>query len=392
MTGLAEPEYGSEYIHPCTERVRGKQPFHETTTKDFEWRNPDHTNVETSTFYFTDLETGFTGFAQVIHSNIIGLHTTAQFTCRIYHKERLEDQLWTSVKLENFRTEGTNFYADDLSIEMNEEGTEVHFKSTVDEHVSVDFTTTRLVPGVKVGEDPTTYYGDDVEQPWGTMRHIFWPRNSLSGRITVKDSEDNVSIDLELSKEKKQYCMFVMAIQGMKPHHAAKSWNFLNYHSDRFSAVLMEYTTPKSYGNTKISMGILSSTDEILAVTIDNDVEHINSEIDSVGWPVPKDISIAFKGVASTVKDEDVATADEFHAVINGTLAHLVERVDVMAEVPTFVKNIVSGVVGTKPYIYQFFDDFKLNINDQISEGFGWCEVTFISEAATVEDSAYDEN
>lgn len=381
VTGLAEPEYGSEYIHPCTERVRGKQPFNETKKADFEWQTPDHTNVETSTFYFTDLDSGYTGFAQVIHSNIIGLHTTAQFTFKVYHSERLDEQLWTSVKLENFRIEGTNFYADNLSIEMNEEGTQVHVKSTVSEDVTVDFTIKKIVSGVKVGENPITYYGDDVEQPWGTMRHVFWPRNQLSGILRAKNEETGVNINLEFANEKHNYSMFVMAIQGMKPHHAAKSWNFLNYQSETHSAVLMEYTTPKSYANTKVSIGIICSHDSVLAVTIDNDVQHLNAEIDSVGWPIPKEIAISFSGVPSTAKEEELATVAPFAAAARGSLEHLVERVDVMAEIPTFVKNIVSGVVGTKPYIYQFFDKFTLEVAGQSSTGYGWCEVTFISEA-----------
>lgn len=392
VTGIAEPEYGQEYIHPCTERVKGKQPFHVTSTKDFEWRNPDYTNVETSTFYFTDLETGYTGFAQVIHSNIIGLHTTAQFTFRIYHKENTDDQIWTSVKLENFRIEGTNFYADNLSIVMNEEGTEVQFKSTVDENVEVDFTIRRAVDGVKVGEDPSTYYGDDVTQPWGSMRHVFWPRNHISGKIAAKNEETNVKIDLQFSEEKKHYSMFVFAMQGMKPHHAAKSWTFLNFQSEDYTAVLMEFTTPKSYANTTVNIGIVCDTKNILSVTVDNDAEYIDSEVDSVGWPVPKEISVSFNGINADIKDDDVESADPFNTIVKGKLDNLVERVDVMAEIPTFVKNIVSGVAGTKPYIYQFFDDFELTIKDQESKGFGWCEITFISESSEVEESAYDEN
>ena len=37
---------------------------------------------------------------------------------------------------------------------------------------------------------------------------------------------------------------------------------------------------------------------------------------------------------------------------ISGKIKNL-DRVDVMAEVPGFVKDIVAGTVGTKPYIYQ---------------------------------------
>jgi hypothetical protein len=36
-----------------------------------------------------------------------------------------------------------------------------------------------------------------------------------------------------------------------------------------------------------------------------------------------------------------------------GPLGDRLDRVDIMAEVPGFVKNIVAAAVGTKPYIYQ---------------------------------------
>ncbi|SCW01231.1 LAFE_0D07998g1_1 [Lachancea fermentati] len=393
VTGIAEPEYGKEYIHPVGERVEGKQPFHQTTTADFEWRNPGHTNVETVTFYFSDLEKGYVGFAQVIHSSIVGLHTTAQFTFKVYNVNDPDLNVWTSTKLENFRIEGFNFYADDLSIEMNEEGSQIRFKSAVNPASQVDLTFDREAPGVKLGEDPTTYYGDDVEKPWGSMRHVFWPRNLCHGTLTLaSEDEEEKDTVITFTEEVPAYSMFVMALQGMKPHHAAKSWNFLNFQSKTHSAVLMQFTTPKSYANTEISVGIICKGDEIVAVTTDNVVEHLNPEIDSVGWPIPKEIEIRFTGIPADVKDEDVESAPTVTAVVKGPLKQLVERVDVMSEIPNFVKNIVSGVAGTKPYIYQYANDFTLKVNDEdVVSGLGWCEVTFISESEEVTEESYSE-
>ena len=42
----------------------------------------------------------------------------------------------------------------------------------------------KLVPGVIFGDNGTTYYGDDLENPWGSMRHLFWPRCSVSGTVS----------------------------------------------------------------------------------------------------------------------------------------------------------------------------------------------------------------
>lgn len=474
VTGLAEPEYGKEYIHSVTERLRGKQPYREVTREDLCWKAPDFTNVETATFYFSDAHKGITGFAQIIHSNLLGMRTAAQFTFRIFNALDPESlNLWTSTKLENFRIEGPNFYADDLSIELSDDGKTYHFVSNVCDLSRVDLYFTRCTPGVKAGDDPTTYYGENVDEPWGTMSHYFWPRNLVHGTINLKievpqdeenddeeeegeeeeensenndgnennnddedgnveeeeeeeeedasdseDSDDESSSDydydsdyeeiekvyrdetIEFSEETPCYGMFVKAFQGMKPHHAAKAWNFAVSHSDQNSVVLMEFITPKSYGNTKISIGIITDKDSILSVTIDNDYQHLNPEVDEVGWDVPNDIKVVFNGFSSKLTDEQIKNEDSLTendkvtAVFEGPLNNLVERVDVMGELPGFVKKIVSGVAGTKPFIYQYADEnFTLQIgNGEKKKCFGWVEVTFISKSDTVTEESYDEN
>lgn len=457
MTGIAEPEYGSEYIHTVTDRVKGKQPYRETTREDLNWLSPDHTNVETATFYFSDLNTGVVGFFQIIHSNIIGLHLQAQFTFRIYDSHNpTKLNLWTSTKLEDFRVEGPNFYAKDLFVELNEEDNEYHFKSSVNPRSTVDLRIRRMTPGCKVGDDPSTYYGDNIEEPWGCVRHVFWPRNSIVGTINVKvpvesesDDEEGATADkneeteaganaepaaaeeakeeategnseqddeesyeseeaevledrqITFSEEDPAYSMFVLAFQGMKPHHAAKAWNFMYFHSKENTAVLMEFTTPKSYANTKVSFGILTDNSNILSVTIDNDFKHLNAEVDDVGWNVPKEISIDYEGFTVDVTDEEIANQEETEiheskkvvANVNSKLANLVERIDVMNEIPNFIKSIVSGVSGTKPYIYQYaVDGSSLQINGApVQKGITWIEVTFISESEEITEESYDE-
>lgn len=416
VTGIAEPEYGSDYIHTVTDRVQGKQPYCETTREDFCWLKPDHTNVETATFYFSDLDTGIVGFAQVIHSNIVGIHTQAQFTFRIFNtKEPEKLNLWTSTKLEDFRIEGPNFYARDLSLEMNEEDNSYHFVSQVNEKSVVDLTFTRLTPGCKVGEDPSTYYGDNPEEPWGRMRHVFWPRNSITGTITLKrpepveeeeeqEQEEEEPVGNEIfedqtitfSAKDKAYSMFVMAFQGMKPHHAAKAWNFMYFHSEKHTAVLMEFVTPKSYANTRVTIGILTSNSEILAVTTDDEFKHVDPQVDSVGWNVPQSVSVHYDGFPPDVTDEQISQGQfkKVKATVEGPLQNLVERIDVMNEIPSFIKTIVSGVAGTKPYIYQYAEDtFTLQVDDQPCEhGVAWTEVTFISESDVITEEAYNES
>lgn len=371
VTGIAEPEYGKGCIHSATERVSDKQPFRQTTTKDMEWQNPSSTNVETATFYFTKEDEGIIGFFQIINSKISGINKVCQFTFRLHHQKNPELNIWSSTKLENVRIEGNNLYADRLSMEINNHGTEYHLRSSVTKDITIDVVLQRLIPGVKVGEDPITYYGKSIKDYWGTVRHVFWPRNAVSGTIITNNGSISFSQDL---------CMFVMALQGMKPNHCARLWNFLNLQNATHSAILMEFITPNSYENTRISIGIVCDQNSVLAVTVDNKVEHISPVTDSVGWPVPKKLNIHLRGILSEVPDEKAKHSEKHTFQIEAPLNNLVERVDVMAEVPKFVKKIVSGIAGIKPYIYQYANELTLNYNHITSKGLGWAEVSFISE------------
>ncbi|KAK6882244.1 Ceramide-binding protein SVF1 [Candida tropicalis] len=360
VAGFAEPEYGPDAIQPITKRIPkdSTKVYRATKPEDFTWLSPNYTNVETQTFYFTDLKTKNVGFAQIIHSNIMGLTTTAQFTFRLFNPEDDKLNLWTSTKLENFRTDGYNFHADNLSLEMTDNKIYT-LKSHVCDDSIVEFEMERISDGVIFGDDGMTYYGEDPEQPWGSMRHVFWPRCKINGKIITKEKE--YIIDNGLT-------MFVFALQGMKPHHAAKSWNFINFQSEHYSAIQMEFTTPISYGTTKVNIGMVVKDDEVIIGTINNQVTHSDSEVDEVGWPVPKKIEF------------DYIEDDKSVAKVTGDLKKLIERVDVMAEIPQFVKNIVSGVAGAKPYIYQFSNEFEIEVNDVKEEGLGFTEVTFISD------------
>lgn len=365
VAGTAEPEYGREAIHPITDFIKNGEPVsRETEIADFAWRKPGYTNVETQTFYFTDLKKNYAGFAQIIHSNLMGVKTTAQFTFRLYNNELGPDDpnaTWTLTALEDFRAEGANFYAKDLSFEISEDNTTYRLQLSVNENSIVDLTVTRLTPGVVFGKDGMSLYGEDKENPWGSMRHAFWPRCSVSGKVQLKETK----IDID------GFTMFVMALQGMKPHHAAKSWNFLNFQSEHFSAVQMEFTTPKSYAETKVNVGIVAKDDKIVFTSIDNQVVHQDRAIDSVGWNIPHLITFNY------LKD---GNEDDVVASVSGQLKNLIERVDVMAEIPQFVKNIVSGVLGAKPFIYQFCNPMTITYDNTSEQGICFNEATFISE------------
>ena len=100
---------------------------------------------------------------------------------------------------------------------MSEDGNSYSIKSMVDPELSIDLTCTRLGPGFKIGKDGKSLYGTDPAEPWGAIRHIFWPRNKLTGFMVVAEKGEPVKIDFSGTT------MLVMALQAMKPHHAGMS-------------------------------------------------------------------------------------------------------------------------------------------------------------------------
>ncbi|KAK9493463.1 oxidative stress survival, Svf1-like protein [Lipomyces doorenjongii] len=369
VAGTAEPIYGPEAIHSVVDGLNGANPFSEVKKEDLEWRNLPFTNVETQTFYLTTTS-GHICFVQVILSNVAGLHTTSQFTCRIYHPDKPEESVWTSTHLNDFAVgaDKTNFKADKLSIVLSEDLNTYTIKSSVNDKSIVDIAIVREAPGFKVGKDGMTRYGTDYEKPWGSMRHIFWPRATVKGNITVNGHL------LEVSGR----AMYVMALQGMKPHHAAARWNFVNFQGPTLSGVMMEFTTPPSYGSKIINVGAIARNNELFAATVENVAEHTKTKSDEAnGWPEPLEVKFEWKG---TSPDEAATPVD---ALLEAPIPNLVERVDVMSEIPAFVKKVVAGVAGTKPYIYQYSNPASIKVKfgdkEYAESGHLYSEATFIS-------------
>ena len=95
---------------------------------------------------------------------------------------------------------------------LNAEGNAYTIKSVVNEGTIINVTVSQAAPGFHVGKDGNTYFGTDLTNPWGTMRHRFWPRCHVEGTFITKES----TVDF------KGRGLFVHALQGMKPHHAGE--------------------------------------------------------------------------------------------------------------------------------------------------------------------------
>lgn len=139
----------------------------------------------------------------------------------------------------------------------------------------------------------------------------------------------------------------------------------------------MEFTTPLSYGSTVVRVGGIATDGKLLfAGTEGLEVKHLESKQDSDNdWPEPTAASYHWEGKTADGKD---VSAD-----ISGSLGSRYDRIDVMAEVPGFVKALVATAAGAKPYIYQFSPkitvEVKVGEEEKKEEGTLFTEATFIS-------------
>jgi hypothetical protein len=159
-------------------------------------------------------------------------------------------------------------------------------------------------------------------------------------------------------------------------YHAAARWNFANLQTPTFSAVMMEFTTPPSYGSTVVNVGGLAMDGKLVFASAAGSATHTQVIGDPENdWPEPGAASYKWVGVT---EDGNAANVE-----VSGSLGSRLDRVDVMAEVPKFVKQIVATAAGTKPYIYQYGPPMKVKvtIGDEIKEDEGilFTEATFIS-------------
>ncbi|KAK7423443.1 putative cell survival pathways protein [Neonectria magnoliae] len=368
VAGTQEPIYGPSAIKSVALEAETTS-YTELKRDDLKWLAMDSTSVETQVFYFF-AENGQTALAQIIYSNVAGIRTTCQFNCKVFSTDPTKPHLWCSTPLKNVELsdDKNNFYADDCAVELSEDGTSYTIKSMNDERAVVNLKITRSTPGFHAGQSGKTLFGTDPANPWGTMRHAFWPRCTAEGTISVKEGP----IDF------KGRALFIHALQGMKPHHAAATWNFVDFQGPTHSAIMMAFTTPPSYGTTTVTVGSIVKDGEIIMAGCSNSATHTAVKGDTMNdWPEPTDVKFAWSG---NTKDGKPVTA-----VAEGALGERSDRVDVMAEVPGFVKKIVAGAAGTKPYIYQYHPKLalKLKIGEEeeiVEEGTVFMEATFISD------------
>ena len=237
--------------------------------------------------------------------------------------------------------------------------------------MSLDIQRPASIPGYKVGKGPQggySYFGPNPEKAEGYVIHRFWPRFKATGTVIRSGNAIHV----------KGSGMLVHAIQGMRPNLVASAWNFVHFQSDQLdgvSAIQMEFKTLDTYGKhgagsggVVVNIGSLVVGDKLAAVTAEtkwpgekptssvvSQTTHLTPEQDP-DTSYRKPTGILFDWKAPSIIPDAPGALEAKLQVDLGSVAEpkgLIEKVDVLAEIPYVIKVAVNYVAGTKPYIYQ---------------------------------------
>lgn len=309
-------------------------------------------------------------------------YPTIQFTCKLFDP-KTKETTWKSVNVSNFVTpppglDKRSSKADEFSITYKSapgsdtpESYAIRANLGTDLQVSLEVARPATVPGYKIGKGPKggySYFGTDTQKPDGYVIHRFWPRFTASGHVIQNGKASTIQ----------GTGMLVHAIQGMRPNLVASRWNFAHFQSEQHggvSAIQMEFTTVETYGKRgagsggiSVNVGSLVIDNQLAAVTaqthypgekstssVISKATHLNPVPDSAtGYKQP--LGLLFEWNAPSLTSSVPGTLDAKIKVDLGDLQNpkgLIEKVDVLAEIPYVIKIAVNYVAGTKPYIYQ---------------------------------------
>ncbi|KAG8868303.1 putative cell survival pathways protein [Serendipita sp. 405] len=177
--------------------------------------------------------------------------------------------------------------------------------------------------------------------------------------------------------------MLVHAIQGMRPNLIATRWNFcwfsgtlpIDGKETTVSSIMMEFTTTDSHGRKKggeggvtVNVGCLSVGSHVAAtaetkwpdeaagssVPVISRAIHYDSVRDKdTGYDQPQKIGFSWEGPLAADPHQKLSGDLLLDVGFGEQSKGLIEKVDVLAEIPKVLKAIVNAT-GTKPYIYQW--------------------------------------
>jgi len=411
----------AQNFHPVSSAFKPNELFGALEQKDTEWLCAGGFVTETQIWY-TILEDGTSLMCQIIHSSVGVWYPQIQFTFKLTNPQKKETT-WRSVNVSNFVTpppglDRRSSKADQFAVTHKTTPGGGEFPESYalsvnlgdDLKVILDVRRPAGAPGFKAGQGAKggySYFGADAAAAEGYVVHRFWPHTQASGTIVLKGRARAVAGP----------GMFVHAIQGMRPNLVAARWNFVHFQSAALggtSAIQMEFTTTDAHGRTGAdsgrgvaNVGGLVVGGKLVAVTAEtawggvpeaaegavvSRAEHVKPVRDpETSYEQPTALRFAWRaptvlaGAAGDVSASLLVDVGE-----PGAPKGLIEKVDVLAEIPGAVKAVVSYVAGVKPYIYQWINPAKLALKgpEEVAEGasngievegYAYIESTFIS-------------
>ncbi|CBQ69746.1 conserved hypothetical protein [Sporisorium reilianum SRZ2] len=407
-TGTAAAASGSNF-HAITDTVSQDSLFGPLEASDLEWTCAGGFTTETQTWYSV-LDDGSFATSQIIHSAVGLWYPQVQMTFK-YFNPATGKKIWKSVNV-------TKFAAQDDKRSSKAAEFSVVFSTTpagddkytitanLDAELQISWAFTRPagVQGWKLGAGPKggfSYFGSNLGSPEGYVIHRLWPVAESEGHIIAKGA----AIDA------KGRGMFVHAIQGMRPNLVAAKWNFANFQAlddklGRVSGVMMEFTTTPDYGTASdahhrqsltVNIGSIVANGKLVSVTAatrtagapdaepsrhsNSYIKHLDKTLDQdTGYQAPQAIEYHWHGPLLDLASGKGDVAHPVDAVLNVDLGKpypssethgLVDKVDVLAEIPYMVRKLVNVVAGTKPYIYQTLNAATLELTLPATGGEG---------------------
>lgn len=335
-------------------------------------------------------------FRSLIRWNIRLWYPTIQFTFRYVDRAKTV-HIWKSTAVTNFvssppSTSGPTLdkrscKADQFTITLDPATPGRYtIEGTYDADTQISLVFDRLAEGWKVGAGPRggmTYFGtlaaegakgpapDVASGADGYAIHRFWPRCAVSGIMRLGGEV----VDLAGARG-----VFIHAVQGMRPNLLAARWNFANFQSSEaeghgVALTMMEFTTTTAYGEKVVNVGSVVVGDKLVSVTaggsdlvagvVGSSAEHLDTVLDAeTDYPAPGKISYVWNGHELVEEGKSIAPAG---AKVNATILldlltsapgeeyatkGLIEKVDVLGQIPYLLKKFVNYAAGTKPYIY----------------------------------------
>ena len=293
--------------------------------------------------------------------------------------------VWKSVSVTNFKVQSDkrSCKSDQITVTMDPtNGNKYTIQAKYDEDVQISIEYERVADGFKIGDSPRggfTYFGQLSSKPApsgdapdyaaggdGYAIHRIWPRCNVSGIVRVGNDVQ----DLDGARG-----VFIHAIQGLRPNLLAANWNFANFQSvgkegeEAVSLIMMEFTSTPQYGSKTVNIGSVVVGDRLVAVTAGgsgvvggSNVTHVDPIKDAeTDYDAPS--ALKFSWEATRLEDGKPAAAGnaKVHALLHMDLVEeketyktrgLVEKVDVLGQIPYLIRKFVNYAAGTKPYIY----------------------------------------